>query len=188
MPSNIRQQGTWTGVGDPEKYASDSLYAPGLLGSRVTVVQPTASAAGHEEGRAKTYQLVRSDSTMSTNPFKGAVAWWSNRAQYLVTTAATNRNAVAGVFQNDEADYPIDPGQYCFVQVEGPGSVKITDAEANAAATTVGLYVIPSATAGKAETETAGTAPTYQQMGLTTGQGEVLNALAVVELNIPQQP
>lgn len=188
MPNNIRQQGTWTGTGDPETYSSPSLYAPGLLGSRVTVIQPTSSVPAHEAGRAKTYRLVQSDSAMTTNPFKGAVAWWATRASYLVTTDPTNRNAVAGVFQNDEASYPITPGHFCFVQVEGPGATKITDAEAAAAVGTIGLSVIPSATAGKAETDAAGTAPTYTLMGLTTGQGEVLNALAVVELNVPQQP
>ena len=188
MPNNIRQQGAWTGTGDPETYSSPSLYADGLLGSRVTVKQTTAGVPSDEEGRAKTYQLVRSDSSMTVAPFKGAVAWWANRATYLVTTAAINRNSVAGVFQNDEAVAPITAGHFCFVQVEGPGSTKFTNASAAGAAGTVGLQVIASATAGKAQTEAAGTAPTYALLGLTTGAGDAPNALAVVELNIPQQP
>ncbi len=188
MPNNIRQQGTWTGTGDPETYSSPSLYAPGLLGSRVTVVQPTAGVPAAEAGRAKTYQLVQSDSSMTTAPFKGAVAWWATRSTYLVTTDSTNRNSVAGVFQNDETVNPITVGHFCFVQVEGPGSTKFTDATAAGAASTIGLHVIPSGTDGKAQTEAAGTAPTYTDMGVTVGVGDAPNALAVVELNIPQQP
>lgn len=188
MPNNIRQQGTWTGTGDPETYSSPALYAPGLLGSRVTVVQPTAGVPAAEAGRAKTYQLVQSDSSMTTAPFKGAVAWWATRSTYLVTTDATNRNSVAGVFQNDEAVNPITVGHFCFVQVEGPGSTKILDANAAAAASTDGLEVIPSATAGKADTMAAGTAATHTVLGLTTGSGDAPNATAVVELNVPQQP
>lgn len=188
MPNNIRQQGTWTGTGNPETYSSPNLYAPGLLGSRVTVIQPTSGVPSFETGRAKTYQLVQSDSSMTTAPFRGAVAWWSSRQAYRVTTAATNQNAVAGVFQNDETVAPITPGQFCFVQVEGPASTKFTDASAAAARSTVGLQVIPSSTTGKAQTMTAGTAPTNTVMGLTIGQGEAPTAIAVVELAIPQQP
>jgi hypothetical protein len=188
MPNNIRQQGAWTGSGDPESYASNTLYAPGLLGSRVTVIQPTSSTPGVEQGRAKTYQLVQSDSSMTTSPFKGAVAWWSTRQAYLVTTSATNINAVAGIFQNDEAVNPITKGQFCYVQVEGPASVKFTDASAAGAASTVGLQVIPSSTTGKAATMAANTAPTNTVIGLTSGLGGApAQALAVVELQIPQQ-
>lgn len=188
MPNNPRQQGVWTGTGNPETYSSPALYAQGLLGSRVTVIQPTSSVPSYEAGRAKTYQLVQSDSTMTVAPFRGAVAWWSNRATYRVTTAATNRSAVAGIFQNDEAVAPITAGHFCYIQVEGPGSVKFTDASAAAARNTDGLAVIPSTTAGKAQTETAGTAPTYTLIGRTIAQGEASTAIAVVELAVPQQP
>lgn len=188
MPNNPRQQGVWTGTGNPETYASATLYAPGLLGSRVTVIQPTSTPPSFEDGRAKTYQLVQSDSSMTVAPFRGAVAWWKTRASYLVTTDATNLNAVAGIFQNNEAVAPIRAGNFCFVQVEGPGSVKFTDASAAGARGTIGLQVIPSVTAGKATTMAANTAPTNTVMGLTIAQGEALTAMAVVELSIPQQP
>ena len=188
MPNNPRQQGVWTGTGNPETYASNSLYAPGLLGSRVTVIQPTSTPPSFEDGRAKTYQLVQSDSSMTVAPFRGAVAWWKTRASYLVTTDPTNINAVAGIFQNNEAVSPIKAGQFCFVQVEGPASVKFTDATAAGARTTIGLQVIPSSTAGKAVTMAANTAPTNTVIGLTIAQGEPATAMAVVELGIPQQP
>ena len=193
MPNNIRQQLSYMQSGDPETCSDATMYAPGQLGTSVTVIQPTRSPAGVEDGRAKTYQYVQTDSAMTVAPFKGAVAWWSDRKKYLVTTnpGQAARNAVAGVFQNDEAVAPITKGNFCFIQKGGPGSVKFTDASANGAATTAGLQVIPSdpsSTAGKAQTMTAGTAATNTVMGVTVGSGAVLNALAVVELAIPDMP
>jgi hypothetical protein len=193
MPNNIRQQGVYMQSGDPETVSDATMYAPGQLGSTVTVIQPTRTVAGPEEGRAKTYQYVQTDSTMTTAPFKGAVAWWSDRKRYMVTTTpgAAARNAVAGIFQNDEATARIVPGNFCYVQKGGPASVKMTDATALAAATTAGLVVIPSdpsSTAGKAQTMAAGVAATHITIGLTAGSGNAAAALAVVELNIPDMP
>jgi len=125
---------------------------------------------------------------MTVAPFKGAVAWWSTRATYLVTTSATNRNSVAGIFQNDEAVTPIKAGQFCFVQVEGPAITKFIDGDALTAATTNTRQVIPSATDGKAAVMALGTAPTHTVIGQTVGSGTAALALAVVELAIPQQP
>jgi hypothetical protein len=58
--------------GDPENEDVSTLYAPGTLGARFTVKQPSRSAAGVEAGREKKYQLVRTDSSMTVAPYPGA--------------------------------------------------------------------------------------------------------------------
>ena len=52
--------------------------------------------------------------------------------------------------------------------------------------TVAGLPVIPSATAGKADTLAAGTAPTYPTLGWTAGVYDAQNAEAVVELDVAE--
>lgn len=188
MPNNIRQQGVYMQSGDPETVSDAAPYAPGQLGTTCTVIQPTRTPAGVEEGRAKTYQYVQTDSSMSVAPFKGALAFWANRARYLVTTDPTNLNALAGVFQNDEATAPITKGHFCYIQKGGPGSVKFLDASALTAATTAGRVPIGSATAGKATLMAANTAPTNTPLGVTVGSGNAAAALAVVELSVPDMP
>ncbi len=168
--------------GDPESENVTSLHAKGTLGMRFTVVQPSRSAAGAESGRSKTYQIVQTDSTMSVAPFRGAVAWWADKTKYMVTTSPTTlgRGRIAGVFQN-----AITAGNYGCIQTGGPATVKFIDA-VTAAPTVAGLFVIPSATAGKADTLAAGTAATYPTLGLTSGAYDAVNAEAVVDLDVPQ--
>lgn len=168
--------------GDPEAENAPTLAYPGLLGARFTVVQPSRSPAGAEDGRSKTYQLVQTDSTMTVAPFRGAVAWWSDKTKYLVTTTVTTlgRGRIAGVFQN-----AITPGNYGCVQRGGPATVKFIDA-VNTAPTVAGLFVIPSATNGKADTTAAGTAATYPTLGVTAGVYNATDATAVVDLDVPE--
>lgn len=168
--------------GDPETENTPTLHAPGLLGTRFTVVQPGRSAAGAESGRSKRYQLIRTDSTMTVPPYRGAVAWWSDKTQYLVTTSPTalGRGRIAGVFQN-----AVTPGYYGCVQVEGPATVKYVDSPA-AAPSAAGLFVIPSATAGKADTLAAGSAATYPTLGVTSGTREPISSEGIVDLNVPE--
>lgn len=181
-PNRWEQPAVYLQSGDPETENASSLYAPGLLGARFTVIQPSRSTPGAEDGRSKRYQLIRTDSTMSVAPFRGAVAWWSDKTQYLVTTSPTalGRGRIAGVFQN-----AITPGNFGCVQVEGPATVKFIDA-VTAAPTAAGLFVIPSATAGKADTLAAGTAATYPTLGVTAGTYNAPAAEAVVDLNVPE--
>lgn len=178
MPNNTRQQGIWISTGDPDNVDERSMYAPGQLGSKVTLIQPTRSPAGVEEGRSKTYQYVRVDSGVAVAPFPGAVAWWLNSAQYLVTTAATNRGRVAGVFQGT-----VTPGNFCFIQQKGPGKVKFVDAPTSAPDAT-GKFVIPSATAGKADC--VATAPAFPILGYAVQALQGGTAEAVVELDVPE--
>jgi len=172
--------------GDPERESTATLHAPGLLGSRFTVLQPSRTPPGPEEGRSKTYQLVQTDSTMAVAPFKGAVAWWADKTRYLVTTSPTalGRNRVAGVFRKDEAQYPMPLGHYTCVQTGGPGSVKFVDAP-TAAPSAAGGFVIPSATAGKADCLAVGSAATHTILGNAAGALQGGTAIAVVDLNVP---
>lgn len=183
MPNNIRQQPMWISTGDPETVNDATLQEPGQLGGRVTIVQPTRDVPAVEAGRAKTYQLVRTDSTMTTAPYKGAAAQWSSEKDYMVTTAVTDRNRPAGVFQN-----VITPGNYGFIQVEGPASFKMIDSAV--AALAVGDSIIVSGTTAKYDRVAVGTAPTHVPVGLVARPLTVnaIEALVVADLVVPQVP
>jgi hypothetical protein len=185
MPQNWHGQPLYLPPGDPEQMSEPTLHAPGQLGMRCTIKQPAGGGTpGAEEFRFKTYQIVKTDSTMSVSPFKGAVAWWADKTGYVVTTSPTTlgRGRIAGVFQNLPA-YPITKGHYCCIQVHGPGIVKFVDAPV-AQPTTAGLIVIPSATAGKADCLAAGSAATYPSLGASAGTYDVLNAECIVDLDV----
>lgn len=172
--------------GDPEKENTPTLHAPGLLGCRFTVIQPTRTPAGVEEGRSKRYQLVKTDSTMAVAPFKGAIAMWADKAQYLVTTTTTNRNRVAGYFQNAPPDN-ITPGNFTCIQIGGPGSVKMLDADM--AAVAIGDAIISSSTNGKSTRVAVGTAPTHTVAGWVAGpplSTSPAEALVVVDIAVPE--
>jgi hypothetical protein len=180
MSNNVRNQPMYVAAGNLEAenqpYASDPY--PGMLGSRVTVNSATGVTGAGAVG--KTYQRVQVDSTVTVAPFPGAVAWWSSKASSLVTTAATNRGRVAGVFRN-----AITPGNIGFIQTQGPSNVKIVDAP-TAAPTIAGLIVIPSATAGKADVLASGSAATFPAMGVTTGALQGGTAICAVDLDVPE--
>lgn len=182
MPNIFELPPVYLQSGDPEAENVATLHAPGTLGARFTVKQPTRSAAGAEDGRYKRYQLIRTDSTMTVAPFRGAVAWWSDKTQYLVTTSPTalGRGRIAGVFQN-----AITLGNYGCVQIGGPATVKFIDAVATPP-TVAGLFVIPSATAAKADTLAAGTAASYPPLGVTAGVYNAAAAEGVVDLDVPE--
>lgn len=185
MSNNIRNQPMYIRSGDPETENEVVLAQPGMLGSRVTVKQPgPPGTPGAEDFRDKTYQLIRTDSTMTVAPFKGAVAWWADKTKYLVTTTVTTlgRGRVAGVFQ-----FAITAGNYGFIQTQGPGIVKFIDA-VTAAPTAAGLIVIPSATNAKADCLAAGTAATYPTLGVSAGVYDAANTQAVVDLDVPETP
>ena len=184
MPNRFDNPPHYLESGDPERESTATMQYPGQLGMRFTVIQPSRTAAGVEEGRSKTYQRVRTDSTMTVAPFKGAVAWWAAQAQYLVTTNASTpgRGRVAGVFQNLPA-YPITSGHYTCVQVGGPGIVKFIDAP-TATPSVAGLFVVPSATNGKADCLAAGTAALYPKLGRTAGLYNGAAAEGVVDLDV----
>ena len=182
MPNRFEGQPAYLQSGDPEQENVPSLYAPGTLGYRFTVIQRTRDAAGVETGRSKRYQLVQTDSTMTVAPYLGAIAMWSDKARYMVTTNTTNRNRVAGVFQN-----AVTPGYFCCIQIGGPATVKVLDADVGAAA--IGDSIISSATNSKATRVAVGTASTHTKLGDVAGPPlsvDLFGATVVVDLNVPE--
>jgi len=187
MPSRWEMPPVYLQSGDPETESTPTLHAPGLLGARFTIVNPQRQQPGVETataGRSKRYQLVKTDSTMSAAPYKGATAYWTDRAAYRVTTdpAASSRNDIAGIFCRAWAL----AGDYMCVQIGGPATVKLLDSTTGAVA--AGASVISSATAGKADLTAIGTAPTHAPFGriaspltFDAGAREVL-----VDLDVPE--
>lgn len=190
-----RIQAQYVSTGDPETVDDSTTtqfyqtFGRGQLGNYLIIQQPGPSQSGegqNEEYRNKTYRYVETDSSMSVAPFRGAVAWWYDKSRFRTTTSptATFRGNRAGVFQNAATR-----GNACFIQTGGPATVKFVDAVAGGSPyTTAGLSVIPSATAGKADTVAAGTAPTYPILGMSIGVGNAAAAEAIVDLNIPDTP
>lgn len=180
-PNAWEQNAVYLQSGNPEMEDTPTLHAPGLLGARFTVVHPTSRATGALAGRSKRYQLVKTDSTMSVGPYPGAVAYWSDKSQYLVTTVNTNLNAVAGIFNNLSTK-----GNYTCVQVGGPGYVKMVDADATAAVVTD--QVVGSATVGKANRVATGTAPATVALGRVSTPLTKLasEARVLVDLDVPE--
>ncbi len=166
--------------GDPEQVNEATLQQPGMLGGRV--INPSTS--GNKE-----YQLVQVDSSSTNTPagtvFDGATAWWSNRNTFLVGTApaALGRGNVAGVFVNAAT-----PGRYTCIQVVGRhDQVKLVDAP-TASPTAAGLFIIPSATNGKADCLAAGTAASYPVLGRSAGVINTGDQTCAVDLNVYENP
>lgn len=179
MPANIRiQPAMLPNGGDPTlvNIPPSGWRWPGMIGGAFTLTVKDPDGIT----RSKTYQFVRTDSTMTVNPYDGAVAWWRDQATYQVTTDPTNRRGqVAGVFLN-----PLTKGNITAIQIGGyHANVKFIDA-VTAAPTAAGLIVIPSSTAGKADCLAAGTAATYPAIGVTAGAYNGAAATGPVELRI----
>jgi hypothetical protein len=190
-PSKYEQPAFYLQSGDPEGENVPILAYPGQLGIRFTITSPQRSAPGTASGtsgRSKRYQIVKTDSTMTVAPFPGAVAFWGDKSQYVVTTTnptnAYGRNRIAGKFSN-----AVTPGNYTCVQFEGPGVVKLADnvTQANVLA---GAFVIadPGGVNAKANVTATGTAPVTAPLG-TVSSPLVFNTqdlTVVVDLAVPE--
>jgi len=181
MPNNIIQQAVYA---DPENMNEPSLTWPGNLGCRFTVSVPfqvTATGPVADSGASKSYQIVRTDSGMGVSPTRGMVAWWKNKATYLVTTdqlGALNRNSVAGIFKNS-----VTSGNHTAIQFGGPAYVQVTLASVGAVVS--GDSLIPSAADnGRADRVAAGTAVTYTKIGTADGTVAATN-LILATLQLP---
>ena len=175
---NVRIQPMYIPGGNPETMNEPvaTWRWPGLIGGVMTTDDRSVTPA-----RSKTYQMVRTDSTMSVNPYRGAVAWWSDRATYTTTTAATLRGMVAGVYLN-----ALTKGNLTMIQTKGNmTAVKIVDAP-TAQPTTAGLFVIPSGTASKADVLAAGTAPSYPILGRSASALNLADSTCTVDLDVPE--
>jgi hypothetical protein len=186
MPNRYEQPAFFLQSGDPETENVPALSYPGQLGVRFTVIQPSRGVVGVEAVRSKRYQLIRTDSTATVAPFFGAVAWWSDKTQYVVTTTspsvAVGRNRIAGVFQNS-----ITPGNFGCVQIEGPASTKLVDG-VNQGNVVAGAYIIPSSTNAKADVVATATAPTQTPLGTVASplSFNTADLTVVVDLNVPE--
>ena len=184
-PNSWFSQPVYIPGGNPESMNESSLLYPGQLGIRFNYINPprtNPTADDSEDGRSKGFQLVHTDSSMSVNPYDGAVAWWNRQDLYRVTTSPTSlgRGRVAGVFR-----YAVTPGNYCCIQIKGPGTVKFVDAP-TASPTAAGLIVIPSGTAGKADCLAAGSAATYPSIGRSSGAYNAVECTGRVDLDVPE--
>lgn len=176
MANRQRDQIQYIASGDPATDAHNTLQYPGALGGIYT------------DAQAKEWQLVQGDSSMSVAPFPGAEMWWADKATFKVTTVATNRGNHAGVVARLKKDgTEVGPagapgkGQFFFIQKGGRGVVKSVDAPTSAP-TGVGAFVIPSATAGKADVLGAGSAATYPPIGREQGWYNVAAREVYVDL------
>lgn len=187
MPSRWEMPPVYLQSGDPETESTSTLHAPGLLGSRFTVIMPQRQQPGVETataGRSKRYQLIKTASDASVAPYKGAVAYWTDRANYVVTTdpTASSLNDLAGVFCRTWEH----AGDYMCVQVTGPKIVKTIDAPTGAV--TAGAAVIGSATVSKADVLAVGVAPTYAVLGRAAAPltYDLASRELLVDLDVPE--
>lgn len=188
-PNGWFSQPVYIPGGDPETMNEPSLQYAGQLGIRFSYQNPPRSipvesgtVATGETGLPKTFKLVKTDSSMAVAPYDGAVAWFSDQANYVVTTTVTTlgRGRVAGVFK-----CPVTPGYYTCIQVKGKGLVKMVDSPTSTPDAT-GKFVIPSATNGKADCLAAGSAPTYPPIGRSAGTYDAANAQVIVDIDVPE--
>lgn len=188
-PNGWFSQPVYIPGGDPENMNEPSLLYPGQLGIRFSYINPPRSIpadsqtlATGEDGLPKTFKLVKTDSTMSVAPYDGAVAWFSDQANNVVTTTVTTlgRGRVAGVFKNS-----VTPGYYTCVQVKGKGKVKFIDSP-TAAPDATGKFVIPSATNSKADCLAAGSAATFPPIGRSAGALQGGTSEAIVDIDVPE--
>ena len=189
-PNSWFSQPVFIPGGDPEAMNEPTLAYPGQLGIRFSYINPprtipvdSAVLETGEAGLPKSFKLVKTDSTMAVAPYDGAVAWFADQANYVVTTTVTTlgRGRVAGVFKN-----VVTPGNFTCIQVKGKGKVNFIDAVVVANVTPAGNFVIPSATNAKADVIAAGSPATYPTIGRTAGALQGGTAMAIVDIDVPE--
>jgi hypothetical protein len=188
-PNSWFSQPVFIPGGNPESMNEpETNIKPGQLGIKFAYNIAPRSAPGTDSegvggaaGNPKAYKMVRTDSSMSVAPYDAAVAWWSNQATYVTTTSPTalGRGRIAGIYR-----CAVTPGNITCIQTNGKGLVKFVDAP-TAAPSAAGLFVIPSATASKADCLAAGSAPTYPPLGRSAGILQGGTATAIVDLEVP---
>lgn len=183
MPTNrVRQDTLYLQSGSPE---TEARPASGQYGAGITQADPYIGQLGQTldwndptDGNVpKNYRLVQNDSTLSTLPSEGAVAWWKDRARYLVTTdvTAAGRGNIAGVYRRTSA---VD--ELVCIQRRGKSTVQVQTGTPS----TAGLHVIPSATAGKADVAAAGTAPAYPLLGVSVSAASGSPSMFTAQLDV----
>lgn len=188
MPSVFEQNAVYLQSGNPNTEDVAVLAQPGQLGARFTVQHPVGRSTPATPPRTKRYQIVKVDAAAAAAPIAGGPAYWSDRSNYVVTTAGgTALNQVAGVFNNAATR-----GNYTCIQFGGPCYVRASDA--NVTAAVAGTDTILGGASNLGVLLAGGTAPTTQPLGtvaspkatdVTLGTG---NQKILVDLNLPDVP
>lgn len=95
-------------------------FAPSQIGAKVTLGRDSVMNLSLTENRLEgTFQYVRSLSTDTQAPLLGTLAFWSDRADYVVSTAVTSATVenFAGVYLGA---YP-NGGKYGFIKIPEDG-------------------------------------------------------------------
>jgi hypothetical protein len=187
MPSVYEQNAVYLQSGDPTKEDTPTLMQPGTLGARFTMQYPTSRATPATPPRTRRYQIVRVDPAAAAAPKAGQPVYWSDRGNYLVTTAGgAVLNQLAGVINNIATR-----GNYTCIQVGGPCLVRASDA--NVAAAVAGADMLVGGATDLGVLVAAGTAPSTVALGtiatpkvtdLTGGTG---NQKVLVDLDVPAE-
>lgn len=179
MPNNPYQNAVYIQSGSPEtENRAQSTGYLGQIGSRLTVKDPPGGAESAQV--ARTYQQIIVDSALDVAVTEGATLYWRRATGYVVTTdvSVAGRGNVAGV-----ARCAIDVDNIGFIQLEGPcDSINLQTGTPS----DQGQEIIPSATDGKADVMTAGTAATYPVMGRTTSTADA--GVFAGNLTLPGRP
>jgi hypothetical protein len=156
--------------------ASGSIIQPylGQVGAKLSLDTLEAAEMQDPAGGplfAGVYQYVQFLSTMVATPARGQVAFWSNRAAYVVTgdvTAAT-QGLIAGVMLA-----AITKGNYGWIQIAGRATVKYKSALTAASPAAGDLLIVDNAPSFAADDPTQSTALTPLQTKSILGTAGVL--------------
>lgn len=178
MPSGRIDQTMYVAGGSSiEALNVSTLYKPGELGSQIQL-------------GGKAYQLVQLDSgaTSATNggtPVCGHVAFWKNRASYLVTNDKAqaeggNSTSACGVFvsltSGAAGTAAATAGNYCVIQQRGTHVGVLTQGSAAAAGQLLCATATATSTAANVTAVAAGTAPTSNVVGMATAATSAVTA------------
>jgi hypothetical protein len=187
MPSVYEQNAVFLQSGDPLTENAPTLMEPGTLGARFTMQYPTSRATPATPPRTRRFQLVQVDAAAAVAPKAGQPVYWSDRANYKVTTAGgTLLNQVAGVINNLATR-----GNYVCIQIGGPCMTRLADASVTAAV--AGADVVVGGATDLSVLVASGTAPGTVVLGtianpkVTDVTGGAGNQKILVDLDIPSE-
>lgn len=196
MPSGIRNPnmrittGFLDNVSDdfPGGGSASPGFAAGQLGSRVTLGSgyPTDAVGVKFSSTFKTplttipkgtFQYIQSLSGDSTAPAQGLIAFWSDRANYIVSTLDTNAADVAGVYLG-----ALGKGKFGFIQCREDGGVGYVKVGA-AVTATVQHFAFAAADGTATANDSAAPSGTQAEntIGLYLSAKDVATSLALVQ-------
>jgi hypothetical protein len=164
--------------------------APGQRGSKVGLGAgfPTDNVGVRFSSAFKTplttiprgiFQYVESLSTDSLQPAQGLIAFWSDRANYIVTTSDTNLKSRAGVYLGAPTK-----GNLCFIQCFDEGGIGYVKAGAAVTATAQDkVYPAADGTATFASAATPSDANSEAQFGIALSAKDAATALTLVQFS-----